>query len=280
MSDGIEWIDDDLGPEGFSLLMVKGIGHEELAVRLGARPGTVMAPDTARETLGPSRELGQYGLPDYALVGETGNGWAFAIESPEVPSRSDRLAPSRDLWSEYTVVSVWDTTMDPPVIRVAVDGKPHWMLWEYGTDHVDHPLTRSLVAHGGFVERADRVYRDDASDGAMSDVYALLGAHYGLTLPRRAIADRQLPYVFTEPDILIRPQARCPACGGDRMLPYGGGSWSPGEYRLVCVYYKVRGVAGYPHQGCPGEISGPALVGAVREEPNPKYARGRLPRLA
>lgn len=278
MSDGIEWIDAELGPDGFSLLMVKGISQEELAVRLGAQPGTVMAPDAARETLGPSHGLGEHGLPDYAMVGETGNGWAFAIESPEVPTRGDRLAPGRDLWSEHTVVSVLDTTMDPPVIRINVDGESDWMFWEYGTDDVGHPLTRSLVAHGAFVERADRVHQDAASDGVMSEVYTMVGAHYGLTLPRRAITGRRLPHVFTEPRILVHPQARCPACGEKRMLQYGGGSWSPGEYRLVCVYYKVRGVAGYPYQGCPGEISGPALVGAVCEEPNPKYAGVRAPR--
>ncbi|MFD8079418.1 hypothetical protein ACFV3E_43160 [Streptomyces sp. NPDC059718] len=119
MNDGIAWIDDELGPDGFSLLMVKGIGHEELAVRLGAQPGTLMDPDTASETLGPSHGLSESGLPDYAMVGDTGNGWAFAIESPEVRTRGDRLAPERDLWSKYTVVDVSDTTQDPPVIHAA-----------------------------------------------------------------------------------------------------------------------------------------------------------------
>ncbi|MEU6775167.1 hypothetical protein [Streptomyces sp. NPDC046759] len=112
----------------------------------------------------------------------------------------------------------------------------------------------------------------------MSDVYKVMGEYYGLTLPRQAIADRRLPHVFTEPRVLVRPQAQCPACGEERMLPYGSGSWRSGEYRLVCTYYKVRDIAGYPQQGCPGEISGPALVGAVREEPNSKYGNVRMPR--
>lgn len=83
-------------------MMVKGISHEELAVHLGAQPGTVMDPDTAHEMLKLSP--GPWDLPDYAMLGETGNGWAFAVESPEARDRVDR-------------------TMDPPIISVNVVGK-------------------------------------------------------------------------------------------------------------------------------------------------------------
>jgi len=276
MSDGIDWIDEELGREGFSLTMVKGISHEELAVYLGAQPGTVMDPDTAHEMLKPSP--GHWDLPDYAMLGETGNGWAFAVESPEARDRVDRLAPGRDMWSKHTVVNIWDSTMDPPIIHVNVEGRHDWMFWEYNTEETDHPLTRRLVAEGGFVVLSDRVHRDGESDDVtMSDVYRVMGEYYGLSLPRHAIIDQRLPHVFSEPRVLVRPQARCPVCG-EQMVPYGGGSWGQGEYRLVCVYYKVRDVPGHPHQGCPGEISGPALAEAVREEPNPKYGNVRMPR--
>lgn len=111
----------------------------------------------------------------------------------------------------------------------------------------------------------------------MSDVYRITGEYYGLSLPRHAIIDQRLPHVFSEPRVLVRPQARCLVCG-EQMVPYGGGSWGPGEYRLVCVYYKVRDIPGHAPQGCPGEISGSALADAVREEPNPKYGNIRMPR--
>ncbi|MFG2304521.1 hypothetical protein [Actinacidiphila glaucinigra] len=192
------------GEAPFALLMVKGMPYEELAVCLGAQPGTVMDPDTARETLRPSQAPGRSVLPDYAMVGETDDGWAFAIESPEAPNRSDRYAPGRDLWSKHSVVRVSDSTMDPPVINVSVDGKHDWMFWEHMTDDVEHPLTRSLVAAGGFVEDSDRVYIDDASRVTMLDVYRAVGEYYGLTLPRQAIADRRLPHAFTEPRVLGR----------------------------------------------------------------------------
>ncbi|MEV6161389.1 hypothetical protein AB0L71_05600 [Streptomyces sp. NPDC052052] len=279
MSDGIEWIDAELGDGGFSLIMVKGISHEELAVYLGAQPGTLMDPGIAHEMLKLSHGSGSRDLPAYAMLGEADNGWAFAIESPDAGDRNYRLAPGRDLWSRHTAVSVLDTTMDPPVISVGVDGDRDWMFWEYTTDKTDHPLTRRLVAEGGFVERPDRVHRDDAADDVtMSDVYRVMGEYYGLTLPRQAIVDGRLPHAFTEPRTLVHPCARCPVCGDKRMLPYGGGSWGLGEHRLVCIYYKVRDIPGYPPQGCPGEISGPALAEAVREEPNPKYDNIRMPR--
>lgn len=137
-------------------MRVKGISHEELAVRLGAQPGTTMDPDTAHETLKLSP--GAWDLPDCAMLGETGNGWAFAVESPEARDRVDRLAPGRDMWSKHTVVSIWDSTMDPPIINVNVDA--------------DHPLTRRLVAEGGLGVRFVRVHRDDESDDVtMSDDY-------------------------------------------------------------------------------------------------------------
>ncbi|WP_254706008.1 hypothetical protein [Streptomyces vilmorinianum] len=206
--------------------MVKGVSHEELAVLLGARSGTVTDPYTAHHMLELSRGPGPMPLPDCAMLGEAGNGWAFAIESPEVRDRDDRLATGRDLWSERTVVSVLDNSMDPPVIRVSVDGRHDGMFCEYTTNDTDHPLTRRLVADGGFVELSDRAHRDDASAGVtMPDVYRLMGEHYGLTLPRRAISDRRLPHAFTEPRVLVRPQAQCPVCGEERMLPYGGGAW-------------------------------------------------------
>ncbi|MFJ2577909.1 NUDIX domain-containing protein [Kitasatospora aureofaciens] len=274
MSDGIDWIDAELGGEGFSLTMVKDMGHEELAVHLGAKPGTLMDADTAREMLELSPA--PWRLPEYAMVGDTGNAWAFAIEPPTAPSRADRYASGRSLAGRRTFVHVVDSTMDPPMIGVCVDGEHDWSMSEYTTNDTDHPLTRRLVAEGGFVDAGDRVHRCDESDVTMADVYRVVGEYYGLTLPRQAIADRRLPHAFTEPRVLVHPQAPCPACGA-RMLVHGGGSWAPGEYRLVCVYYNVRNVPGYPQRGCPGEISAPVPAEAVREEPNLKYDNVRMP---
>lgn len=274
MTDGIAWIDGLFDHMGFSITMVEGMDPEELAVRLGAQPGTLMDADTAAEMLRLSH--GRWTLPDLALVGDTGNGWAFAVEEPVATHRSDRLAPGRDLWSTRTVVNIWDSTMDPPVIRANVDGRYDWMLGEYCTDDRDHPLTRRLVAEAGFVEAPHTVHRNDAGDVTTEDIYRIVGDHYGLTLPRRAILGRRLPHVFTEPRVLVRSRVKCPVCGA-QMVPYGGGSWGPGEYRLVCGFYKVTGRPGRPPGGCPGEIDGPALAAAVDVGPNPKYDNVRMP---
>jgi hypothetical protein len=171
------------------------------------------------------------------------------------------------MWSGHTIVNVWDSTMDPPMITVNVDGKHDWMFWENSTDDTDHPLTRRLAVEAG---------SEDPGRLRMSEVYRIVGDHYGLSLPRQAVVDRRLPHVFTEPRVLIRPLVRCPVCA-EQMLPCGGGSWGPGEFRLVCTYYKVRDAPGRPPQGCTGQISGPALAGAVREEPNRKYDKVCMP---
>jgi hypothetical protein len=274
MTDGIAWLDSGTGHSGFSLMMVQGIGPEELAVLIGARPGTLMDPDTAHEMLALSG--GESHLPDLALVGDTGNGWAFAIESPEATDRDDRLAPGRHLWSTRTVVNIWDSTMDPPLIKVNVDGRPDWRMVEHRSDDTDHPLSRRLVDELGFVEAHGCVHPAAGSGVTMADVYRIVGDHYGLTLPRQAVVDRRLPHVFTEPPVLVRPRTRCPVCGG-HMLPYGGGSWGPGEYRLVCLFHKVTDQPNHPPEGCPGEISSPVPADAADVKPNPKYANVYMP---
>ncbi|MCD7437114.1 hypothetical protein K4B79_02635 [Streptomyces lincolnensis] len=261
-SDGFEWLDEEMGRgfDGFCLTMVKGISHVDLAVRLGAEPGGLMSAETAREMLELSP--GPWDLPELAMLGRTVDGWAFAIESPTASDHGYRLAPGRDLWSAHTVVRVSDSTMDPPVINVTVDGEPDWMFWEYRTDHTDHPLTRRLALGTGEVR--------------MSDVYRAMGDHYGLSLPRQAITERLLPHAFTEPRVRVRALAACPVCGG-RMIPHRGDPRKPDDLRLVCVFYKVRNADGHPPGGCPGEIRGAALAGAIHEEPNPKYANIRMP---
>ncbi|MEV5989708.1 hypothetical protein AB0L85_33025 [Streptomyces sp. NPDC052051] len=275
MNDGIAWLDDALGREAYSLTMVKGITPETLAMYLGAQPGTLINADITPGALEFFHGPGSSKLPDWAMVGEAADGWSFALETPEAGHRDDRLAPGRDLRARHTVVDVLDTTMDPPAVTVTVGGETEWMLRENGTDNVDHPVSRRLVAEAGFLAYPHGVFRDDASeDTGTADIYRILGDHYGLSLPRAAVTGARLPHVFTEPTVLLHPEARCPACGEARMLPHSGG---PEEARLVCVYYKVRGIPGYPPQGCPGELSGPALSGAVRMEPNPKYENLRLP---
>ncbi|MFF5183122.1 hypothetical protein ACFY30_04935 [Streptomyces sp. NPDC000345] len=275
MTDGIAWIDGLFDLMGFSITLVEGIGPEELALRLGARPGTLMDADTAAELV--DRARGPWNLPDLAMVGDTGTGWAFAVEPTGATHRSDRLGPGRDLWATHTVVTIWDSTQDPPMIHVNVDGRHDWTLTEFRTDDRDHPLTRRLVAEARFVDAPHTVHlADDAGDVTITDVYRIVGDHYGLTLPRQAILDRRLPHVFTEPRVLVRPRVTCPVCGA-HMMPYGGGSWGPGEYRLVCSFYRITGLPDRPPQGCPGEIAAPVPADAVEVRPNDRYAKVAVP---
>jgi hypothetical protein len=116
------------------------------------------------------------------LLGNTSNGWAFAIASPAARDRADRLAPGRDMRSEQTVVNIW-----------------------YSTDHTDHSPTRRLVAEAGLVLPSDDIDGDEEFDEvAMADVYRIMGEHYGLALPRQAITDRHLPHLFTELRVFVR----------------------------------------------------------------------------
>ncbi|SCK55838.1 hypothetical protein YUYDRAFT_07401 [Streptomyces sp. ScaeMP-e48] len=93
MNDGIAWLDDELGRNGYALTMVKGISPESLAVYLGARPGTLVDPATTPGALEFFHGPGSSKLPDWAMVGQAADGWAFALETPETGHRDEGLAP-------------------------------------------------------------------------------------------------------------------------------------------------------------------------------------------
>ncbi|GGY97835.1 hypothetical protein [Streptomyces poonensis] len=213
MSDGIEWIHEALNGWGFQLVALKDAGVEELAVMLGAEPGTVMAAPAFNALVAAAGSTVR--LPDLARLGTCG-GWAFAFETGGGVFRLDRDHLSH-LWEGRTYVRVSDTMMDPPTLHAVVDGAWDWRYFD-GVVHeqvrADHPLTARMTAEiglGGAVPDPD--FPDDPDEWAlyvpaMADVYRLFGEHYGLTLPRLAIGEpyhygnTELYGVFTAPRTL------------------------------------------------------------------------------
>ncbi|MEW2514592.1 hypothetical protein [Streptomyces sp. NPDC046870] len=206
MSDeGIEWIQQDLTAWGFYLEMVKGVSVEELAAMLGADPDLgIMSPDVFNTALDRSGNV-----PDWARLGEHA-GWAFALCGGDDGFYMQRPDHVRHLWEGRTWLTIMDTTMDPPVIHVIVDGKLDWSYFD-GEVHqavrADHPLTRRMTAEiglGGLAPNLDSPAEPDKRRlrvPDIQDVYRLMGEHYGLTLPRRPIVDEELVGVFTSPRV-------------------------------------------------------------------------------
>lgn len=203
--DGFEWIQSDLAPTGFCLVMVEAVGAAELATMLGADPDIGTLPP---EVFNPMRHRA-LNIPDWARPCEYA-GWAFALLGGG--DGFYRLRPDhvRHLWEGRTYVEVEDTTMDPPTISVVVDGEFDWSYYEGEVhEHVraDHPLTRRMTAElglGGAVPDPD--FPDDPDEWGLyvpdvRDVYRLTAEHYGLSLPRETILAGSLPAVFTSPRV-------------------------------------------------------------------------------
>ncbi|MGV9880510.1 hypothetical protein [Streptomyces sp. NPDC003006] len=212
MTDGIEWIHESLNGWGFSLVALKDADVEELAVMLGAEPGTVMAaaPFNALVVAAGSTVR----LPDLARLG-TCDGWAFAFETGGGIFRGDRRQLA-SLWEGRTYVRITDTMMDPPSASAVVDGQWDWSYFD-GMVHeqarADHPLTARMTAEIGLGRaEPDPDFPDDPDEcllyvPPMADVYRLFGEHYGLSLPRETIGEpyfknTELYGVFTAPRTL------------------------------------------------------------------------------
>ncbi|GAA2534958.1 MULTISPECIES: hypothetical protein [Streptomyces] len=212
MSDGIAWIHEALHGWGFDLVALKDAGVEDLAVMLGAEPGTVMDPPAFNAVVAAAGSTVR--LPDLARLGTCG-GWAFAFETGGGVFRHDR-DHLRHLWEGRTYVRITDTMMDPPTVRAVVDGGFDWSYFDGGVhDRVraDHPLTARMTAEIGLGSaEPDPDFPDDPDEWGLyvpdiTDVYRLVGEHYGLSLPRRVIGEpyhknTELYGAFTAPRTL------------------------------------------------------------------------------
>ncbi|MEV0221592.1 hypothetical protein [Streptomyces sp. NPDC050704] len=212
MSDGIAWIHEALHGWGFNLVALKDAEVEDLAMMLGAVPGTVMDPPAFNAVVAAAGSTVR--LPDLARLGTCG-GWAFAFETGGGIFRHGR-DHLRHLWEGRTYLRITDTTVDPATLFAVVDGGWDWQYSE-GVVHeqvgADHPLTARMTAEialGSAVPDPD--FPDDPDEcglyiPAIADVYRLFGEHYGLTLPRRVIGEpydknTELQGAFTAPRTL------------------------------------------------------------------------------
>ncbi|MGI5170835.1 hypothetical protein ACQEU3_41435 [Spirillospora sp. CA-253888] len=297
---GLGWVPDALG-ENYVLTAVRGATRTQLAQALSDEP--VMNPDVFAQVAGDPR---YHGLPDFAMLGETECGWAFAIGPPGgVLTRPGRVESLNALGSDPTRVYVCESEMDPVDVGAFVGERLDWTYngdgyvgtgWDHDMD--DHPLTRRLVAEAGLVLPSegdeDLDEDDDPEPPDIAEVLRLLGEHYGLSLPREDVEARRLHAVFTEPRtvsarVYQAPEQEhepCPNCGTPLRLAWAGDdhgflysvacprsvtgpprvSESVGEERIVRVEAAMV-------RSCHGPITRHKSPIGWREVPNAKYAK-------
>ena len=198
MGDGIQWLVGETTGDGWMLDVhfARGIGAEELALRLGAPPGARAEPMTDLEVTYLDVDAYPERGPGSAVVrvGEDA-GWAFAIAYGPYLNRLAEV--SRD---GVEAVHYHDNSEHPPTtVMYARDGRTvcGFGLCEENNRYGDEPdlLLPGLIA-AGILDPDRGAYRfpdiDDFDDRERLGL-AVFEERFGLSLPRSALAEDALP---------------------------------------------------------------------------------------
>ncbi|MER5930981.1 DUF6461 domain-containing protein [Streptomyces sp. NPDC002054] len=192
MGDGIQWlVDQDDWQHG--VIFARGIGPEELGVRMGGTPGSVVSPITDTEAWNMVLDLSTDD-DDVVRVGACG-GWSFAVEYG-MGDGGDRLAEI----SRNGVEAIHlDPSPDhpPAMFSYARDGADVCSfgigeeVWRWG----EQPdlLLPELIAAG--VLHPDGEYaRPDGESYTDRDRHtlALIETRFGLSLPQDEVVNQRL----------------------------------------------------------------------------------------
>ncbi|WP_328719306.1 hypothetical protein OHT52_07235 [Streptomyces sp. NBC_00247] len=198
MSDGLQWMVGRTSSSGWMLDVhfARGIGAEELAVRMGARAGSAAEAMTDDEITGLDIDAYPGRGPGSAVVrvGEHA-GWAFAITYGPYLDKLDEVA--RD---GVEAVHYHHNSEHPPThVSYGRDGRTvtgfglceEYRRYGEGGD----PLLPELVA-AGILRPDGAALRDpgiDDHDGHRRRTLAVFEERFGLSLPRTSLAGGRLP---------------------------------------------------------------------------------------
>lgn len=198
MGDGIQWLVGETSSSGWMLDVhfARGIGAEELALRLGAPPGARAEPMTDLEVAYLDVDAYPDRRPGSAVVrvGEDA-GWAFAITYGPYLDRLGEV--SRD--GVEAVYYHHNSEHPPTIVMYARDGRTvcGFGLCEESRRYGHEPdlLLPDFVA-AGILHSDGETYRDpDIDDFEERERLglAVLEERFGLSLPRSALAEDPLP---------------------------------------------------------------------------------------
>ncbi|MEU7554201.1 DUF6461 domain-containing protein [Streptomyces sp. NPDC044571] len=194
---GIRWLADWDGWY-VGLTFARGIGPEELAVRLGAVPGVRPGPLAAGDAWTMVTETTDG--DGVARVGSWG-GWSFAVEHG-VPAGAERLTEVSRSGAEAVHLDP-QPDRPPKQFAYARDGELVccFGLGEEGWRGGHRPdfLLPELVAAGILAPDGSYAEPESEEDDAARDrrTLAVLERRFGLSLPRHLIEDTPLPAFVT-----------------------------------------------------------------------------------
>ncbi|WP_323806081.1 DUF6461 domain-containing protein [Streptomyces sp. MB09-01] len=182
--DGIRWLPEDF--DAYCLLLVRGLGVNELVARLGYDPRTVMPAVTPDEAFEHSMDTAPV-----TRLGTTGD-WAFSLEQWSAEGMEAETA--RRVSAGTECIAVLNSGTPPVWFMHAVDGEvvAHFEPSD-AQDVVDGSqgrLTSELVA-AGLV--AAGVPEGAAGESSQTLLLKLVEQHFGVGLPRASLASTALP---------------------------------------------------------------------------------------
>ncbi|MFJ8827914.1 DUF6461 domain-containing protein [Streptomyces sp. NPDC102467] len=203
MGDGLQWVVGATSSSGWMLdvYFARGIGADELAVRMGASRGAVAEPMTDAEIVGLDVDgyPGQ-GRPGSAVVrvGED-TGWAFAISYGHHVDRLEEV--SRE--GVEAVHYHYNSEHPPTTVMYARDGRTlcgYGLCEEYRRYGQEPDLLLPALRSAGILRPDGAPCRDSGTDSGI-DGYAdrkrrglaVFEERFGLSLPRAALAEERLP---------------------------------------------------------------------------------------
>jgi hypothetical protein len=198
LTEGIQWL-VDLDNWDTGIMFARGIPPEELAVRMGAAPGSALPPLTEAEVwqaaAEPWRPPGQDG--DGMIRVGASEGWSFAVEYGDCGGPDSLEDVSR---GGVEVVRLDPQPEHPPkVFSYGLDGKPVCSfgigeeVWRWGSR--PDLLVPELTAAG--ILRPDGTANALLDDAPFRDrdrrTLAVIEEHFGLSLPWELVIVGHLP---------------------------------------------------------------------------------------
>ncbi|MFJ5219763.1 DUF6461 domain-containing protein [Streptomyces sp. NPDC088354] len=208
MSDGIRWLIDAGDRWMDCVTFARGISPEELAIRLGAKPGSSAPLLTASEAWDLA-----HGWDSVIVRVGSSDGWSFAVESG--------LPQSADVLEELSRGGVEIVRLDPqpdhPPMQFAYlrDGAPvcsfgiteEGIRWGHDPDF----LLPDLIRTGVLCADGERLH-DDGMDYAAEKrrTFGVLEHRFGLSLPRKQVEEVRLPAyaLYESPGFVWPPPER------------------------------------------------------------------------
>lgn len=200
MPDSVEWIADAWSAGGLYITCARGLSPQQLAERMADHEPVEIRPAATLQEASSMVDLAQ--VYCVGRIGQAGD-WAFIVESGASEGWALDPAVSRD-----TEVLIFDPRPDDPPAFFSYHANGAVQLhFELGAGYdpagTQPDLLRAALETAGVIPPQDSIDDMLGADEELSTreqqrrVLAVIGEHFGLSLPQQTIESGRLPAVVT-----------------------------------------------------------------------------------